>query len=227
MQTSRYNQFFFLFFFLCFCVSLQGQRRLYTENDASIKSLALYNTGNFHEAIEKAKKEIAGENVEIESYIVLSSSYLALKDYKASYETSKKARDDSQQKYNPELIQLQAIACYHLGRNLEALSLLQTYLRVSSQEKDVADIYYYMGELYARLTQFNRADIALSAALSIRPNEVEWWARLGYVREKARTSKYDTQSIQYAIEAYKKALELDRNYTDAIEGINRLQGASR
>ncbi len=218
---------FVLFFFLCLCTSLQGQRRLYMEEEVSVASLSLYNSGKLQEAIDEAKKEIEGDDTKIESYIVLSSSLLQLKDYKTSYTVAKKARDDAQQKYNPELLQLQAVACYHLGRNLEALGLLQTYLRVTTQEKDVANIYYYMGEIYARLTQFNRADIALSAALSIRPSEVEWWVRLGYVREKARTSVYDAKSTQYALEAYKKALELDRNYADAIAGINRLQGASR
>ena len=224
VRSVACNRFFFLFLFLC--VSLHGQRRLYVEEDTSVASLALYNSGKLRDAIEKAKEEIAGEDARVESYIVLASSYLQFNNYKASYEASKKGREDTQKKYNPELLEIQAIACYHLGRNLEALSLLQTYLRVTSQEKDVANIYYYMGEIYARLTQFNRADIALSAALSIRPSEVNWWVRLGYVREKAR-SFYDARSTQYALEAYKKALELDRNDTDAIAGINRLQGASR
>lgn len=224
LRTLKSVKLFFVFFLLSSLHSVQGQSRLYLDDDRSTPSFTLYTLGKWREAIEAANKELEGEEVKIESYIALSSSHLALKDYKDSYTIAKKARDDSQQKYNPELLQLQAVSCYHLGRNLEALSLLQTYIRVSAQEKDIANIYYYMGEIYARLTQFNRADMALSTALRIRPSEVEWWVRLGYVREKARIGTSDAKSTQYALEAYRKALTLERNYADALAGIKRLQG---
>ena len=152
------------------------------------------------------------------------ASYLALKEYRRAYEVAKIARELPQQGYNPSLLEMQAISCYNLGRNIEALNLFQTYLRTISQEKDVAEIYYYIGEIYTLLTQYNRADLAFSVAVSIRDYEVLWWTRLGYVREKAIQNSKDRYYSQYAILAYKKALSLDKNYVDAILGLKRLEG---
>jgi len=189
----------------------------------SSMSSKLYREGKWQEEILEAEKELE-RGAGIDSHVNIVASYLALKEYKKAYETAKIARDLPQQGYNPNLLEMQAISCYNLGRNIEALNLFQTYLRTISQEKDVAEIYYYIGEIYTLLTQYHRADLAFSVAVSIRDYEVAWWARLGYVREKAMQSSKDRYYSQYAILAYKKALSLDKNYVDAILGLKRLEG---
>lgn len=212
------NKVIFISFFFQLLLCAYSQIRLPLD-DAPLLSSKLYAEGRWKEAILECKKEIK-EGKGIDSYINLVASYIALQDYDEAYIASGEGRSVPQQQYNPRLLEMQAISCYNLGRNLESLNLLQTYLRYTSQEKDVSQIYYYMGEIYARLAQYNHADIAITAAVSIRPNEVAWWARLGYVREKGRTYRQD---IRYAMQAYNKALSLDKNYSDAIAGINRLQ----
>ena len=179
-------------------------------DDDVLRSSKLCAERKWKEAVIECEKEIK-EGKGIDSYINLVTSYIALKAYDKAYIASKEGRGVPQQQYNPRLLEMQAISCYNLGRNLESLNLLQTYLRYTSQERDISQIYYYMGEIYARLAQYNHADIALTAAVSIRPNEATWWARLGYVREKGRTYRQD---IQYAMQAYNKALSLDKNYND-------------
>ena len=181
--------------------------------EATSLSSTLYNEGKYGEAIVECEKEIANNANNIDSYITLTSSCIAMKDYAKAYTASQRGR--KVQQYHPRLIEMQAISCYHLGRNIESLNLLQTYLSYTSQEKDVSEIYYYMGEIYLRLSQYHHADIALSTAVSIRPSEVSWWTRLGYVREKSKTYKY-------SLEAYQKALSFDANYFDALEGKKRV-----
>ena len=49
----------------------------------------------------------------------------------------------------------------------------------------IGQVYYFMGETYIRLGQYNNADIALSTALYHIPSAARWWSRLGYAREGA------------------------------------------
>ena len=210
------NKLFFgvFFFFIVFPFYAQ---MLFQAEGASLSS-SLYREGRYKEAIEECEKEIVSNENNIDSYTTLTLVYMAMKDYAKAYNASQRGR--KVQQYHPRLIEMQAVACYHLGRNIESLNLLQTYLSYTSQEKDVSEIYYYMGEIYLRLSQYNHADIALSTAVSIRPLEVSWWARLGYVREKSKTYKY-------SLEAYEKAISFDNNYFDALEGRKRVLSALR
>jgi len=191
---------------------------MFSTEEASLLSSRLYHEGKYNEAVVECEKEIASNANNIDSYITLTLVYIAMRDYAKAYNTSQRGR--KVQQYHPRLIEMQAISCYHLGRNIESLNLLQTYLSYTSQEKDVSEVYYYMGEIYLRLSQYHHADIALSTAVSIRPFEISWWARLGYVREKSKTYKY-------SLEAYNKALSFDNNYFDALEGRKRVLSALR
>ncbi len=214
----RVRRFFTLLFFFPFCICSSLTFSLFAEN-APPASARLYKEKRWSEAILECEKEIK-MGAGLESYITLTSSYFELKDWQKVYLSAKDGRAQPRGKYNPRLLDMQALACYNLGRNIEALNLLQTYLRTTSQEKDVSEIYYHMGELYARLSQYSHADMAFTAALRLRPHNVEWWTRLGYVREMAEPNDYDAQ---YALEAYQKALSLDKNYTDAIIGMKRVR----
>ncbi|MGP1437924.1 MAG: tetratricopeptide repeat protein [Treponema sp.] len=210
------NKVFIVFF--SFSFSLLYAQNIFSNADVVLLSSKLYHEGKYEDAILECEKEINANANNIDSYITLTLSYIALKDYAKAYTTSQHGRKIQQ--YHPRLIEMQAISCYHLGRNIESLNLLQTYLSYTSQEKDVSEIYYYMGEIYLRLSQYHHADIALSTAVSIRPLEVAWWARLGYVREKSKTYKY-------SLEAYEKALSFNNNYFDALEGKKRVLSALR
>lgn len=210
------NKLFFGIFFFFIVFPFYAQM-LFQAEGASLSS-SLYREGRYKEAIEECEKEIVSNENNIDSYTTLTLVYMAMKDYAKAYNASQRGR--KVQQYHPRLIEMQAVACYHLGRNIESLNLLQTYLSYTSQEKDVSEIYYYMGEIYLRLSQYNHADIALSTAVSIRPLEVSWWARLGYVREKSKTYKY-------SLEAYEKAISFDNNYFDALEGRKRVLSALR
>lgn len=208
---------FFGFFLFFLNIHFYAQM-MFRVGEESLLSSTFYHEGKYNEAIVECEKEIASNENNIDSYITLTCSYIAIKDYAKAYNATQRGR--RVQQYHPRLIEMQAISCYHLGRNIESLNLLQTYLSYTSQEKDVSEIYYYMGEIYLRLSQYHHADIALSTAVSIRPSEVSWWTRLGYVREKSKTYKY-------SLEAYQKALSFDSNCFDALEGKKRVLSTLR
>ena len=66
------------------------------------------------------------------------------------------------------------------------------------------------------MSRFMHADIAFSAAVQHNPNNPSWWARLGWARENAR-------KLLQALGAYEKALALNPNLVDAVEGRKRIQ----
>ena len=72
-----------------------------------------------------------------------------------------------------------------------------------------------MGELYLRLAKYKHADIALSAAVTLETVNSLWWSRLGYAREQ-------TRDYRYSLEAYNRALTLNKNLTDAQRGKDRV-----
>ena len=73
-----------------------------------------------------------------------------------------------------------------------------------------------MGEIFIQQGKFSNADIALSTALYHSPNVADWWARLGYARERG-------QDFQWSLEAYNKALALNPNLVDAVRGRARVE----
>ena len=109
-----------------------------------------------------------------------------------------------------------AESLYFLGKNRESLSYFEKYITIVPTGQSVAKIYYYMGEIYIRLAEYNNADISFSTALYFDENEARWWSRLGYAREMGE--EYDL-----AIEAYEKALTYDPNLRDAIRGIESVR----
>ena len=108
-------------------------------------------------------------------------------------------------------------AKFYLGKNEEALKQFQEYISIAPDRTGsrVGLAYYFMGEIYIRLTKFQHADIALSAAVRKDPLSDAWWTRLGYAREMA--GNYAESLI-----AYEEALKLNPQKTDAIRGKERV-----
>ena len=61
--------------------------------------------------------------------------------------------------------------------------------------------YFFLGELFIRIGEYNHADIALTTAVYHNPNTARWWARLGYAREMAK-------DYSHSLLAYEEALKL-------------------
>jgi tetratricopeptide (TPR) repeat protein len=178
-------------------------------------ALQLYRDGNYQRAAEVCLDELKETPRNMNSYVVLGWSLIKLGRYKDALEYGLKALEVS--RYDVRVIQIVGEAYYYLGNNQEALKYLEEYTVIAPTGDLIGEVYYQMGEIFIRLGEYNRADLALSTAVFHNPRIALYWARLAYAREQAK-------DYRYAMEAYGKALQLNPNLSDALRGRQRLQG---
>ncbi len=196
-----------LLLFICFSITISyAQER----PDA----LELYNNKEYEEAVNVCLNEIEEMPRNMDSYVVLGWSLLALGKYNEVEDYSRTALTINRWDYR--IIRNMGESLYFLGKNREALDYLEKYISIVPSGQSVAKIYYFMGEIYIRLAEYDNADIAFSTALFHDENEARWWSRLGYAREM-------NEDYEYAISAYEEALKYDPNLRDAERGIESVQ----
>jgi tetratricopeptide (TPR) repeat protein len=196
---------------LAFLLVAAGRLPAQDKGDA----LELYRNGDFQRAIDVCRQELAEAPNRLDAHAILGWSLLKLKRYQEARDSSQKAFAIS--RYDPRIIEIAAEAYYYLGRHAEAMRYLEEYAAIAPTGGRIDLAYYYLGEIFIQQGKFNNADIALSTALYHSPNIADWWARLGYAREKAG-------DFRYALEAYNKALALNPNLVDAQRGKSRVEG---
>lgn len=175
--------------------------------------LAFYRAGSYREAIRCCEEAIAQGSKDLEHYLVLAWALVAVGKYHEAAQWALEGRAVAA--HDPRLIEAQAEAFCHLGRNEEALRLFQDYIACAPSGARQTAAYYLMGEIYLRTSRFLHADIAFSVALQLDSLNDFWWARLGYARERAG-------DYRYALQAYDRALQLNRDLADARRGRERV-----
>jgi len=183
---------------------------LWAEDGAD--ALRLYVDGRFDEARRASLAEMAASPNEVESYVILSWSLVALKRYA---DAENYALKGYALRRDPRLTEVLGETAYFLGRNDAALRNFQNYVGAVAEGGRVGIAYYYMGEIYLRLGRFGHADIAFSTALQYSSGSARWWTRLGYARERYGDALH-------SLEAYKKALSIDSRLQDASDGADRV-----
>jgi len=177
-------------------------------------ALREYRAGNYDRAIEICRLELADSPGNMDSFTVLGWSLLRLEKYQEALDEGMKGL--SFNRHDVRVLEIVAEASYFLGKNLEALKYFEEYCVLAPTGDRIDLSYFYMGEIFIRLGEYNHADIAFTTAVYHSPNTARWWSRLGYAREMA-------QDYRYAMEAYNKALQLNPSSTDAIRGRERVQ----
>ena len=177
------------------------------------EALTFQRAGKHQEAIAICLALLKTEPRKLELYVALAHSLIATQQYQEAIQWVKKGRALSQ--YDPRLIESQAIALYQLGHNQESLYLFEDYIAYIPNGVKLAEVYYYIGEIYLRMGKYRHADIAFSTAVQLQGLNNVWWTRLGYSREQA-------QEYQSALEAYSAALKLNKNAKDAQKGYERV-----
>ncbi len=173
----------------------------------------LYSKGQYVQAIALCKEVLAGDEKNMDYYIVLCQSLVENHQYREAEYWANTALKHN--RYEHHIIESLAEARYFLGNNDSALSLFQEYISlVSNNASRIGNAYYYMGEIYIRKASYNHADIALTAAVRYEPLNDQWWVRLGYAREMAR-------SFSEAAKAYENALKINPSQVDAQRGKER------
>ena len=177
-------------------------------------ALVEYKKGNYDAAIEICLNEIKNMPRNLDSYVVLGWSYIKTGDYQEALEAGQAGLEVSQ--YDVRMIEIVAESNYYLGKNLESLKYFEEYAVLAPTGDRIELAYFFMGEIFIRLGEYNHADIAFTTAVYHFPNSARWWSRLGYAREMAEDWKY-------SLDAYNKALQLNPSYTEAVRGRTRVR----
>ena len=177
-------------------------------------ALELYRTGRYSEAIKVCQAELKEMPNRMDSYTVMGWSLIAMKKYKEALSVAMKGLKIS--RYDNRVVEIAGEALFYLGRTKEALQYFEKYAALAPTGARIEKVYYFMGECFILLKQYNNADIAFSTALYLLPNIASWWARLGYAREMAGDYKW-------SLDAYDKALKLNPGLTEAITGKSRVK----
>ncbi len=197
---------------VCFLLVLGAQAQSQDRPDA----LASYNSGDYEAAVQICLDEIQISPRSRDSYSVLCWSLIAMDRYQEAYEYAVEAYNFAPN--DPRIVEVLGEANFYLGKNLEALDLFELYTVIAETGGRIDRVYYFMGEVFVRLEEYNHADIAFSTALYHSPNVSAWWGRLGYAREMA-------VDYSHALEAYNRALSLNPNLLDAERGRVRVRSA--
>jgi tetratricopeptide (TPR) repeat protein len=177
-------------------------------------ALASYRAGEYERSIEICLQEIQAAPRSRDSYSVLCWSLIALERYDEALVHAADAYRFAPN--DPRIVEALGEANYFLGKNLDALKYFERYAVVADTGDRIDRVYFYMGEVFVRLGEYNHADIAFSTALYHSPNISLWWARLGYAREMA-------EDYPNALDAYERALAFNPNLLDADRGRLRVQ----
>jgi len=175
-------------------------------------ALAMYRQGEYAKAVDICLAELESSPRNMNSYTVLGWSLIALRRYQEALDYAQQGLEIS--RYDHRVVEIAAEAHFYLGNNLEALKFFEEYSVLAPTGDRIGIVYYFMGETFIRIGEYNHADIALSTAVYHSPNIARWWARLGYAREMA-------EDFQFAMEAYDQALKLNPSLSDALRGKER------
>jgi len=175
-------------------------------------ALAMYRQGEYAKAVDICLAELESSPRNMNSYTVLGWSLIALRRYQEALDYARQGLEIS--RYDHRVVEIAAEAHFYLGNNQDALKYFEEYTVLAPTGDRIGIVYYFMGETFIRIGEYNHADIALSTAVYHSPNIARWWARLGYAREMA-------EDFQFAMEAYDQALKLNPSLSDALRGKER------
>lgn len=174
----------------------------------------MYRQGRYEDARSTCLAELSSDPSNIESYVVLVWSLLALERYADAELYGTKAYTTVRR--DPRLALSLGEAAFYQGKNERALERFREYMNLLPDGARIGTAYYFTAEIYLRLERYAHADIAMRTALQYEPKNATWWTRLGYIRERA-------SDWAFALKAYEAALAITPGLTDAIRGKERVQ----
>lgn len=195
---------------LIFCSISSG---LWTQDKPD--ALELYKEGDYAGAIRICLQELEETPKSMDSYSVLAWSLIELGRYDEALEYAREGLQISRGDYR--IIEIAGEALFFQRKFIEALGYFEEYIVLTlPDEKRIDDAYYFMGECFINLKEYNNADIALSTALYFQPNIADRWSRLGYAREMAG-------DLMWSLVAFEGALSLNSLHREAGEGKKRVE----
>lgn len=188
-------------------------KHYFNGRDLDAKGRSAEAESEYNNAVLICIDELKNNSRNMESYVVYTWSLFRLKKYNETVAIcleALKIRED------PRIVETMGEALFYLNRLDESLIQMQRYINIAPTGDKISMAYFFEAEIYRIRQQYNKAEIAYTAAVFFEPRMSLWWYRLGTMRE-AISHK------EAAIEAYTQALRLYPNYIDASNALKRLQ----
>jgi len=179
-------------------------------------AFAEFRRGNLERAVEIGLGELAVNDRNMDSHIVLCWALIGLGRYEEALRFANMARTIN--RHDPRIIEILGEVYFFLGNNGEALRYFQHSINIAPEGNRVHMAYYFIGEIFIRTGRFRHADIALTTAVHMMPGNANWWTRLAFARENAG-------DLVQAAMAYERALALNSRLVDAQRGLDRVRVA--
>lgn len=167
----------------------------------------------YSESIEVCKQDLVDNPRNMDAYTIYSWALFRLGKYQESVNICLEALklvNDSR------IIESLAEGYFFLGNYKDSLKFMEKYIDAAPRGERLSTAHFFVGEIYRINKQYNRADIAYTAAVHLEPGISLWWYRLATVRENVG----DKSGAQ---QAYERALKLRPDYKDARDGLGRVR----
>lgn len=173
-----------------------------------------YADGNYEESIKALEEERKVYTDRINIYVILGWDYKMLKNYVEMEKIS--LEGIAIQPSDIRVIRNLAEAYYFQRKWSDAIPLFEKYIsyRYNWDDPFIQTVYYYLGICFIYEEKYRKADIALSTAKNVRPNDVNTLIRLAFVKEKL-------EEYKKAISLYNTALKIQPTNQSAAEGLKR------
>jgi tetratricopeptide (TPR) repeat protein len=178
-------------------------------------ALAAYKTGQYTDAVAITLDELKSNPNNMDSYVVLCWSLQKLEKHQDALNYAQQALKLNA--YDFRIVEIVGESSFYLGKNTEALKAFEQYVGLAPSGDRIEKAYYFMGEIYLQLGQYNRADISLTTAVYHSPQTAAWWSRLGYARMLAK-------DYPAAKKAYDEALRQNPGLNEAVRGKQQVEG---
>lgn len=177
-----------------------------------------YAEGNYYESIKALEEEKRNFPNRINIYIILGWNYKMLKNFEKMEEVSLTGMQIVPN--NRNIIKNLAESYYFQGKYSNAITEYQKYLKYRFVNKwsdpQLYNIYLYLGYSFYEVKSYHKADIALTQALQMLPNNVSVNYVLGLVNQAL---KNDEKAILY----YKNTLKYQPTHNEAQKKLNEIQ----
>lgn len=168
---------------------------------------------SYEEAIAICKQDLTANPKNMDAYTIYGWSLFRLGKYR---ETIEICQDALKIVNDYRIVETMGEAYFYLGNYKESLRHMERYVDAAPRGERISTAYFFIGEIYRITGQYNRADIAYTAAVHLEPAIALWWFRLGSVREQVGDKTG-------ASDAYRRALNLRPDYKDASDGLSRVR----
>ena len=167
----------------------------------------------YTQAIEVCKQDLIDNASNMDAFAIYGWSLIRLGKYQDTVSICVEALKVSS---DSRIMETLAEGYFYLGNYKDTLKYLEKYIDASPKGERISTAYFFEGEVYRLIKEYNHAEISYTAAVFLEPSISLWWFRLGSVRETVGDKKGST-------DAYQKALKLRPDYKDASDGLSRVR----